>query len=707
MTADASIQLATALEDLPGVPARVVKLLAKEGIATVSDVLWQLPFRHEDRRRAEDTVFQPSETPVCHRVRVTKTSQKFFGRRRGAGMFDAMVEPEGGAALGQGLTLRWWNMPYMSKAIAEDQVLFVHGRIKDQKGRLVMAHPEYEILGEGEEELEGGGPTVHTGRITPIYRLKGGLTQKALRVAAWEVVQRVGEDFVGDLLPKPSSKGEFAGWNRCRALKAIHFPADEAELETAGRYLALEEFFGYQLRVVHRRRDFIDSGGRSHAGTGELVSEFEQALPFDLTPAQRRCVEEIRADMGSPRPMNRLLHGDVGSGKTVVAFLSMLRAVESGSQAALMAPTQILAEQHFQNARKWFEPLGIRVGLKTGHRREDGSGLELWSGEASSEAPEVLIGTHALLHDRDLVRNLGLVVIDEQHKFGVAQRARLIEKGRTPDVLVMTATPIPRTLTLTIYGDLDVSTIDERPKARGKVITRIRSAAKVKEAAKFLREQLEEGRQAYLVYPLIEDSEKLDVKAATSGCEEWRKLLEPHSVDLLHGRMSAEEKDDVMRRFRNADVGALISTTVIEVGVDVPNATTMYIHAAERFGLAQLHQLRGRIGRGSHTSYCVLFVKDKDEEAKARLAILEETHDGFKVAEEDLKRRGPGDVLGRAQSGEAPLRFGAYLADTRLVRMARSLAEKTLDEDPALTSPRFDMIRGFVLNSSSEDSRLQ
>ncbi len=703
MSADAtSLSLTTPLAEVPEIPARVVKLLAKESLETVGEVIWQLPFRHEDRRHAADTIFQPSETPVCHQVRVTKTSQKFFGRRRGAGMFDAMVEPEAGAALGQGLTLRWWNMPYMGKAIAEDQVLFVHGKIKDQKGRLIMSHPEYEIVGEDED---AGGAMVHTGRITPVYRLRGGLTQKALRVAAWHVCRRLGDDFAEDVLPTPSARGEFAGWNRTRAMKVVHFPVDQAELEVASRYLALEEFFGYQLRVVHRRRSFVESGGQSHAGPGDQVAQFERSLPFALTEAQRRCVEEIRVDMASARPMNRLLHGDVGSGKTVVAFLSMVRAVECGAQAALMAPTQILAEQHFQNARKWLEPLGIRVGLKTGSRRESGGGLELWSG--GGDAPDVIIGTHALLHDRELVHNLGIVVIDEQHKFGVAQRARLIEKGRTPDVLVMTATPIPRTLTLTIYGDLDVSTIDERPKARGKVVTKIRPASKVKEAAAFLKAQLLEGRQAYLVYPLIDESEKLDVKAATTGFDEWQTWLAPHRVGLLHGRMSAEEKDDVMRQFRDADIEALVSTTVIEVGVDVPNATVMYIQGAERFGLAQLHQLRGRIGRGEHTSYCVLFVKDKDPEAKARLTIMEETHDGFKIAEEDLKRRGPGDVLGRAQSGQSPLRFSAYLADTRLVSTARKLAERTLDEDPRLRSRRFDGIRDFVLQAESGGATLQ
>jgi ATP-dependent DNA helicase RecG len=403
--------------------------------------------------------------------------------------------------------------------------------------------------------------------------------------------------------------------------------------------------------------------------------------------------------------MNRLLHGDVGSGKTVVAFAAMLGAVESGKQAALMAPTQILAEQHFQTARKWLEPLGLNVALRTGTRAEEG-GVEILCGKLSDKN-DIVIGTHALLHDADLVKNLGIVVIDEQHKFGVAQRAKLIQRGNTPDVLVMTATPIPRTLTLTIYGDLDVSTIDERPKERGKIITKVRPASKQADAAKFLREQLDEGRQGYLVYPLIEESEKLDVTAAKKGYEEWCKLLPNFSVGLLHGKLSAEEKDLVMREFRAGKLDVLVSTTVIEVGVDVPNATVMYIHHAERYGLAQLHQLRGRIGRGEHTSYCVLFVPDKEEEAKSRLAIMEETTDGFRISEEDLKRRGPGDVLGKAQSGQAPLKFAELLADTRLVRLARQLAEKTLDEDPLLRGPRFTEIRPFVFKEDTPQAMMQ
>lgn len=687
-----SLALDSPLNALPELSSRMVKTLEKEGLTQVADVISWLPFRHEDRTRDENISFQVSDIPVCHRVLVTKTGNKFFGRR-GSGMFEASVEPSGGASMGQLLTLRWWGMAFMSRVIAEGQKLIVYGKIKEFKGKLSMDHPEYEILDDDETA------TIHSGRITPVYRLKAGITQKTLRTAAWHIVQALGDDFTQDVLPKPSEQGEFAGWNRARALKAVHFAETLESLEKARRYLALEEFYGYQLRVVRRRRAVLESGGHAHVA-GLLARDFEAALPFQMTGAQKRSLIEIQQDMASKAPMNRLLHGDVGSGKTVVAFAAMLGAVESGKQAALMAPTQILADQHYQTARKWLEPLGLRVALRTGARSEESTAHD-------TGICEIVIGTHALLHDAQLVKNLGLVVIDEQHKFGVAQRAKLIQKGNTPDVLVMTATPIPRTLTLTIYGDLDVSTIDERPKERGKIITKVRPASKQADAAKFLLEQLEEGRQAYLVYPLIEESEKLDVTAAKKGHEQWCKLLPNFSVGLLHGKLDAEEKDQVMRDFRSGKHEVLVSTTVIEVGVDVPNASVMYIHHAERYGLAQLHQLRGRIGRGEHTSYCVLFVADKDEEAKSRLAIMEETTDGFRISEEDLKRRGPGDVLGKAQSGQAPLKFAELLADTRLVRLARQLAEKTLDEDPLLKATRFADIRAFIFQEDVPQAMMQ
>ena len=375
--------------------------------------------------------------------------------------------------------------------------------------------------------------------------------------------------------------------------------------------------------------------------------------------------------------MNRLLQGDVGSGKTFVAMCAMLLAVESGCQAALMAPTQILAEQHYLTFRKWLAPLGLRLALVTGSKRESDH-LDL------EGAPQIVIGTHALLYDSVDFRDLGLVVIDEQHKFGVAQRGQLIRQGVMPDVLVMTATPIPRTLTLTIYGDLDVSVLDELPAGRGKVVTGVRVKPKVTDVTRFLKEQLAEGRQAYLVYPLVEESGAVKAESVTGEIEKWRKRFRGHEVGLLHGQMKPEEKEEVMTRFRDNEIQVLVATTVVEVGVDVPNANLMVIYNAERFGLAQLHQLRGRIGRGEHRSYCILVTDGKSEDALGKLRVLEETGDGFKIAEQDLALRGPGEVLGTAQSGLSDLRFTEFLADTGLIREARALAEALLERDPDL-----------------------
>ena len=372
--------------------------------------------------------------------------------------------------------------------------------------------------------------------------------------------------------------------------------------------------------------------------------------------------------------MNRLLQGDVGSGKTFVAMAAMLLAIDSGCQAALMAPTQILAEQHYLTFQKWLAPLGVRLSLRTGNREE----------HSHEEQAQIIIGTHALLFQEQAFSDLGFVVIDEQHKFGVSQRARLISHGKKPDVLVMTATPIPRTLTLTLYGDLDVSVLDERPANRGKIITALRSNPKVSEITKFIKEHLDAGRQTYLVYPLVEESESVKAESATEAFEKWSKRLKPHQTGLLHGKMPAEEKEQIMQRFRANELQALVATSVIEVGVDVPNANIMIIHHAERFGLAQLHQLRGRIGRGEHKSYCVLLTDSKTPEALEKLQALVDSNDGFVIAEVDLRLRGPGDVLGTAQSGLSDIRFADFLADTNLLREARSHADEVIAADPRL-----------------------
>lgn len=712
MTTGSGINMDTPIESVPGLSAVTVKMLLRDDLKTAGDLITQFPSRHEDRQRMEFKGFTPSLEPVCHHVLIVKARTVRFGRR--SGFFEADCEAANDNPLHQQLTLRWFNMPFMNRVIAVDMELIVYGKIKEIKGRLIMGHPEYEIVRGDDDDAEA--VQIHTGRIVPVYRLCGGLKQKPLRAAVWHTLQNFDFTSVADLLPVPKSNGEFAGLTRGLALRHAHFPEGQESLTRARRYLALEEFHILQLRVLRRRLRW-----RAHESWPErttqdtLMRGFIDSLPFKFTPAQSRCLEEIRRDMASAQPMNRLLHGDVGSGKTVVALAAMLQAVEAGHQAALMAPTQILAEQHYANALRWLEPLGIRVALRTGTKNFDAvempnlfSNLEgACAPLLPSQEPQVLIGTHALLYDAAAMPRLGIAVIDEQHKFGVAQRTRLIARGHAPHVLVMTATPIPRTLSLTLYGDLDVSTIDEKPSQRGGIVTSVRSQKKLIEITKFLLGQIEAGRQTYIVYPLIDESEKLKADAATLGFEEWAARLKPHAVGLLHGRMDADAKGDVMRRFRAGEIKTLVSTTVIEVGVDVPNATVMVIFNAERFGLAQLHQLRGRIGRGEHESHCILLIPDKDEEAKARLKILEDTSDGFRIAEEDLRRRGPGDLLGSAQSGQAPLRFAELLGDTRLLTTARRLAERILAADPDLSKPEHAELKKLVGEDDAPAATMQ
>ena len=404
--------------------------------------------------------------------------------------------------------------------------------------------------------------------------------------------------------------------------------------------------------------------------------------------------------MAKEVPMSRLLQGDVGAGKTVVAAATMLYAVEAGYQAALMSPTQVLAEQHFHNFRRWLSSLDIRIALRTGTRQE-ASHIEL-QGE-----PQIVIGTHALLYDVDQFRRLGLVVIDEQHKFGVLQRSKLLERRPVPDLLVMSATPIPRTLAMTVYGDLEVSVLDEKPANRRAIITRVRPSGKVPEAASFLRERVAAGRQVYIIYPVIEESDTLSVKAATTEYHKWEKLLAPLRCGLLHGRLTAEEKERVMEEFRGGRVNVLVSTTVIEVGIDVPNATVMLIENSERFGLAQLHQLRGRIGRSQHQSYCILLTDRENPEALDKLAILERSENGFEIAEEDLRLRGPGDLLGTAQSGLPPLRLASLVTDEALLFRAKDVARTILDEDPLLQQPQHKRFKRFAIKIDENGTSLE
>lgn len=641
-------------------------LLAAAGLVTAAQVLGWFPKRHEDRRRFDAFPVHAGAAPVCLRGTVVDASLRNLGP--GRKFYEAVVMDGRGGLFGSGkVTCRWFNMPFIHKLVASGQEVVVFGKVKETGGRLVIDHPEFEIIRDDE------GPSIHVERIVPIYRNIAGISQRRLREIIHLLLHQVEPgslDWCHDVAP---------GRSRAEDFRRVHFPGTLEESAESKRRFALEEFFSLQLNVLWRRARHDDHPGRVQGVRTSLLKRFHESLPFDLTGAQKRSIREIIADMRSPRAMNRLLQGDVGSGKTFVAMAAMLLSVDSGCQAALMAPTQILAEQHFLTFKRWLEPLGVRITLLTA-AREESTHLPL------DGAAQMVIGTHALLHDRLAFQDLGLVVIDEQHKFGVSQRGRLISQGAMPDVLVMTATPIPRTLTLTIYGDLDVSILDEKPAGRARIVTALRTGAKQADINRFVKSQLDEGRQAYLVYPLVEESGTLKVESVAEAFPKWRKRLAGREVGLLHGKISAEEKEQVMRRFREGEISALVATTVIEVGVDVPNASVMILHHAERFGLAQLHQLRGRIGRGGHKGYCILLTDGKSPEAMEKLRVLESTSDGFEIAEADLRLRGPGDVLGTVQSGAGELRFVEFLSDVALIREARAMAEEALAQDPGLNS---------------------
>ncbi len=652
------------LRSLPQLLPKEVLALDAAGMRRIGDLLDHFPKRHEDRRRFDTFPTVPSGKPVSLRGTVVDSGSRRFGA--GRGFYEAVVMDGSGGVFGSGkITLRWFNMPYISKLIAAGQEVCVYGTVKLSNGRLIIDHPEFEVL------RDDGGESIHLERIVPIYRNVSGIAQRRLREIIHQLLGVVDPTSLEGLRITED------GVPRAAAYAGVHFPASMDQADAARRRFALEEFFALQLNVLWRKARHDERAGRILGKSTTYLKQFYESLPFDFTGAQKRTIKEVLADMRSPRPMNRLVQGDVGSGKTFVAMAAMLLAIGSGCQAAMMAPTQILAEQHYLTFRRWLDPLGIRVSLRTGNRDET-SHIEL------EGKPQIVIGTHALLYDDSLFGDLGLVVIDEQHKFGVAQRAALVRLGTVPDVLVMTATPIPRTLTMTIYGDLAVSILDEKPPGRGRIITGVRVGAKQQDINKFVKSQLAEGRQAYLVYPLVEESDKLKAESATEAHVKWQKRLGGYQVGLIHGKLKPEEKENEMRKFRDGETAVLVATTVIEVGVDVPNASVMILHHAERFGLAQLHQLRGRIGRGGHKGYCILLTDGKNPEALDKLKVLEASGDGFEIAEADLRLRGPGDVLGTTQSGLGDLRFAEFLSDIPLLREARDLAEKILREDPAL-----------------------
>ncbi len=646
------------------ISAKDVLAYGSAGVLSLADLLERFPKRYEDRRVFDAFPTQASGQALCLRGTVVDTQVRRMGGRKQ--FYQAVIFEGGNNALNSNkIICRWFNMPWMKNALAEGHEVILYGKPKEYQGGIVMDHPDFEIVGETE------GMSIHLERIVPVYKGISGISQRKLREHVFKLLGNIDSSSFQSVYELDPS------YPRHEAMSEAHFPESIEQAKAAKRYFALEEFFALQLSVLWKRARVREHQGRVMGKKTKLLTEFYHSLPFDLTEAQKRSVKEILADMRSHFPMSRLLQGDVGSGKTFVAMCAMLLAVDSGVQAALMAPTQILAEQHYLTFKKWLDPLGVRISLRTGSRQED-SDVDL-EGDA-----QIIIGTHALLYDGVDFKDLGFIVIDEQHKFGVGQRSLLIRQGMMPDVLVMTATPIPRTLTLTVYGDLDVSILDERPAGRGEVITVVRKKPKVSDITKFIKDQLSENRQAYLVYPLVEESDTLKAEAATVEYAKWVKRFSKFTVGLLHGKMKPEEKDEVMTAFRNGDIHVLVATTVIEVGVDVPNANTMIIYNAERFGLAQLHQLRGRIGRGKHKSYCVLITDGKTDGSVEKLQVMADTADGFQIAEADLRLRGPGDVMGTAQSGLTDLKFIDFLADTELLREARTHAERVIASDPKL-----------------------
>ncbi len=679
---DAPTGVQMALRFVKGVGPQRAGQLERKGLRTVEDALFFVPLRHEDRTQLTPLrALVPGQPATCSGV-IVGVSPPPPGRSRVP--FTVMLRDASGYA-----TASWFGWRYLARVLKRGQRLVLHGRVGRYKGAMVIQQPDYEIVENGEDER------LHTGRLVPVYSLTEGLPQRALRSLMWRLVDGFGPE-VREVLPE-GVRGRRGLVGLAQAVRDTHFPETDGALAAARRRLAFDEGLLLQLGLAILRSRIARERGVAMNPRGDLVARLRATLPWKLTAAQERVWEELRRDMATPYPMHRLLQGDVGSGKTVVAALGVLTAIEAGYQAAVMAPTEILAEQHFMTFRHLLEPLGVPIALLTSSlkpRERAARRAALAAGDTAC-----VVGTHALVQEGVEFRRLGLVVVDEQHRFGVEQRARLRSKGEHPDLLVMTATPIPRTLALTIYGDLDVSVLDELPPGRRPIVTVARAEGKRREIYKFLKEQVAAGRQIYVVYPLIEESEALDLRAATDMARHLAEEIFPDlTVGLLHGRLGFEDKDAIMRRFKAGDIHVLVATTVIEVGIDVPNASVMLVEHAERFGLSQLHQLRGRVGRGEWKSYCILLTSGRlGEEAQHRIDAMTATNDGFRIAEVDLELRGPGEFFGTRQSGLPEFRAAELLRDTSLLEEARREASGIVSRDPELADPAHRALRAALL----------
>ena len=671
---------------VPGISTVYAKHLARLGVHTIRDLLFLIPRRYDDFSQLK-TIHQ---LVYGEEATIVGTVQNTTNRRTPKGMTVTTCVLSDATGY---IQATWFNQPYLLQQLRPGRQIVLSGRIDAYLGKLVLQSPEWEPL---DQDL------VHTARLVPVYPLTQGIGPRWMRTTVKRVVDAYAARLTDPLPPSIREPQELLPLGE--AVHQAHFPDDQARLAQARHRLAFDEFFVIQLGVLRQRRLWQSNEGRALPLPEEVFQGFLQSLPFSLTGAQQRVLEEIRRDMDATRPMSRLLQGDVGSGKTVVAAAAMVAAWANGTQAALMAPTEILAEQHAKGLRRlfktWAEATGqeapaveLLTGSLTKAERE-----AAYQAVASGESPFV-VGTHAVIQSGVEFANLGLAIVDEQHRFGVGQRAALRQKGTgiVPHLLVMTATPIPRTLALTVYGDLDLSIINELPPGRTPIKTKWVLPRERERAYSFVAGQIQQGRQAFIICPLIEESENLEVKAAVQEYERLQREVFPHlRLGLLHGKLRPAEKEAVMAEFYRGDLHILVSTSVVEVGIDVPNATVMLIEGANRFGLAQLHQFRGRVGRGQHQSYCLLVAEDNiGEEGKTRLEAMERTQDGFELAEEDLKLRGPGEFFGTRQSGLPDLAV-AKLSDVQTLEQARNAAERLFEQDPDISAPEHRGLRAAV-----------
>lgn len=662
------------VKNITGVSAQKQSELHAFGVFTVKDLLEYYPFRYEDYRpRSLSETKHGDKVTTEAKVIGIPVLQRFGGKSRLS--CKMVAEP-------WMFTATWFNRHYVREQLTVGREIVLTGKWDQKRNQITVTDYEFPDRGEGK-----------TGTLQPVYSVGGKITQTWIRKSINQALQQYG-DLIPEILPH-SIMRQYDFMPRKRAIATIHRPEDTREGQQGRRRMVYEELFLFQLkmqafRVLNRGR----MDGVVHTVDNATVRQFVRSLPFELTDAQKRVELEILHDLRSPYCMNRLLQGDVGSGKTVLAAVALFATVRSGFQGALMVPTEILAEQHMRSLTKMFEPFGITVGLLTGSvtgrkRKELLASLQMGM-------LDIVVGTHALIQEDVFFRDLGLVVTDEQHRFGVNQRGVLRRKGYNPDVLTMTATPIPRTLAISVFGDMDVSTLSERPKGRVPITSYWVKHDLMDRVLNLIKREIELGRQAYLICPLIEESEKLDVQNAIDLHIQMSQAFPNYKVGLLHGKMSPAEKDEVMRAFYNNELQLLVSTTVVEVGVDVPNATLMIIMDADRFGLSQLHQLRGRVGRGQHASYCVLVADPKSEIGRERMTAMTDTDDGFEISRRDLELRGPGDFFGTKQSGLPEFRLADMTADFEVLEQAREDVAELLKDEKFWTSPEYAPLRHYL-----------